>query len=110
MSKDNQEPQQTKYGKTKLLIGLLVGLGGIAFGLQIWNSGEVATTGAQIKEYEEEKQILILENARLKEVVNNQSSLEKIQEKAKELGFVKVAPQQLEHILPLESFAIHSTQ
>ncbi|MCA9397376.1 hypothetical protein KC573_00980 [candidate division WWE3 bacterium] len=97
-------------GKIKILLAILLGLGGVTFGLQIWLSGQIATAGEDIHRLEAQKDVLELENARLTEKMNEEITLAIVEEKAKEMGFVKVHPDQIEFVDSLESFASLSTQ
>ena len=75
------------------------------FGVQIWLSGEIATAGERIKSYEQRKEELLLENARLQEEFNALSSLESISKRADEMGFVKAQPDQIEYVHIVDSLA-----
>jgi hypothetical protein len=101
-----QEQQYLRHaGRSKIVVILLLAGGGIIFGLQIWLSGEIATSGELINSYEEKKQELLLENARLREAYDRQSSLEMVQKQAESMGFVKVNPDSIEYVSSLDSFA-----
>lgn len=100
-----EERQLLQAGKSRILVLALLGCGSIVFGLQIWLSGEIATSGELINSYEDKRHELLLENARLKEAYNQQSSLETIQKQAEDMGFVKVNPDAIEYVNALDSFA-----
>ena len=105
--KENSTPTS---GRIKVLMAVLLGLGSVTFGLQIWLSGRIATAGEEINQLEEHKEQLLLQNARLTEKMNEQITLVAVEEKAREMGFVKVHPEQIEYVDSLESFASLSSQ
>ena len=100
-----KQPIQRISTRSKIITTLIVCGGFVLFGLQIWLSGQIATAGQQIRDYENEKEKLLAENAALNEQFNTISSLEYIEEKAKEMGFVRVQPGAIEFISSLDSFA-----
>ncbi len=94
-----------RYTRRSVFIAVTLICASGLFGLQIWLSGEIATAGQQINEYEQRKAELTNEHARLQEQYNALSALDSIQKKAVEMGFVRVSPESLHYVNTLDSFA-----
>ncbi|MCA9390247.1 hypothetical protein KC571_02480 [candidate division WWE3 bacterium] len=110
LKKHQKLQTQKAHGRVNAVVVVVLAFAGVAFGMQIWLSGEIATAGELIGEYESQKAQLELDNARLVEALNNQSSLESIESTAYEMGLVKVHPEQVEFVAPINSFASRTTE
>lgn len=81
-----------------LLIGII---------LEIWVVNRLSTYGEKISKLEKAAAILKLENQVLKNKVDLKSSIQEIEIRAKEAGFVKI--NKLQYLLPLD-IALNSPQ
>lgn len=94
-----------RYSRSNRVTLLTMLLAGVLFGVQVWLSGEVATTGQQINQHEARKQELLTEHTRLQESYNALSSLDSVEAKAHEMGLVRVSPESIHYVSTLDSFA-----
>jgi len=94
-----------RYSRSNKVTLLTLMIAGVLFGVQVWLSGEVATTGQQINQYEVRKQELLTEYTRLQELYNSLSALDSIETKAHEMGLVRVNPDSIHYVSTLDSFA-----
>jgi len=94
-----------RYSRSNKVTLLTMLLAGVLCGVQVWLSGEVATTGQEINKYEMRKQELLTEYTRLQESYNALSSLDSVEAKAHEMGLVRVSPESIHYVSTLDSFA-----
>lgn len=86
--KDDSGSQKKIFRLIKIFVGLLI----VVFILEIWVANRLATNGKQIQDIKKSQSDLILENQILENLIAQNMSLSKIEQKARNLGFSSTIP------------------
>lgn len=81
--KDDSGQQKKIFRLIKIFLSLLI----VVFVLEIWIANRLSTNGQQIQDIKKNQSDLILENQVLENLIAENMSLSKIEQRARNLGF-----------------------